>query len=198
MLTDLHSVHCPEGQPSPSVQLLQLISASSKAQQQSDLEHHVHWSRHLLAYIRKVTGAQLLIGDSAMTYNPHYQFFVPPHTNDRQLGASTTWPQVPALLLLDSFVPSARSALLHQAATHAPGVWILRKTTPKDVDADLPDLLHQRAQLCIELPGKCRVVHKDRCWAEAQWDTFPAHFKTQLWHTSGPPPPGPSCGNRCK
>ena len=160
MLIDLH---CPEGQPSPSVQLLQLISASSKAQQQSDLEHHVHWSRHLLAYIRKVTGAQLLIGASAMTYNPHYQFFVSPHTNDRQLGASTTWPQVPALLLLDSFVPSARSALLHQAATHAPGVWILRKITPKDVDADLPDLLHQRAQLCIKLPGKCRVVHKDWC-----------------------------------
>ena len=120
------------------MQLLQFISASSRAQQsdQEHQEHHVHRSRHLLAYIRKDTGAQLLIGASAMTYNPHSQFFASPNTTDRQLGASTTWPQVPALLLLDSFVPSARSALLHQAATvtHAQGVWILRKTTPKDVD----------------------------------------------------------------
>jgi hypothetical protein len=57
----------------------------------------------------------------------------------------------------------------------------------KNADADLPDLLHLRAQLCIELPGKSRVVHKDGCWEEAQWDTFPAHFKTQLWHTPGSP-----------
>ena len=83
MLTDLH---CPEGQPSLSVLPLQLISASSRAQQQSDQEHHVHWSRQLLAYIRKVTGAQLLVGASAMTYNLHYQSFVSPN---RQLGAST-------------------------------------------------------------------------------------------------------------
>ena len=69
MLTDLHS---QDGQPSPSVQLLQLISASSRALQQSELEHHVHWSLHLPAYIWKVKGAQLLVGASAMTYNPHY------------------------------------------------------------------------------------------------------------------------------
>jgi hypothetical protein len=69
MLTDLHSL---AGQSSPSLQLLQLISASSRAQQQSDMEHHMHWSRHLLAYIRKVTGAQLLVGASAMTYNQHF------------------------------------------------------------------------------------------------------------------------------
>ncbi len=52
ILTDLHS---QEDQLSPSIQLLQLISASSRVQQQSDLEHRVHWSRHLLAHIRKVT-----------------------------------------------------------------------------------------------------------------------------------------------
>jgi len=184
MITDLNS---QKEQPSPSVQLLQLINASSRAQQQSDLEHHVHWSRHLLAYIQKVTEAQLLIGASAMTYNPHFHFFVSPNSTDRLLGASVTWPLVPALLLLDSFMPSARSAILRQAAAHAPGVWILRKTMLKNADADLPDLLHLRAQLCIELPGKSRVVHKDGCWEEAQWDTFPAHFKTQLWHTPGSP-----------
>ena len=57
----------------------------------------------------------------------------------------------------------------------------------KVANADLSHLLHLRAQLCVELPGKSRFVHKDGCWEEAQWDTFPAHFKTQLWHTSGSP-----------
>ncbi len=179
-------MHSPEGQSPPSVQLLKLISASSRAQQQSDLEHHVHWSRHLLAHIRKVTGAQLLVGTSAMTYHQHFQFFISPNSIDSQLGASVTWPPVPALLLLDSFTPSARSALLRQAAAHGPGVWILRKTVTTAADTDSSTLLHLRAQLCLELPGKSRVVHKDRCWEEAQWDTFPAHFKTQLWHISGP------------
>ena len=121
-----------------------------------------------------------------MTYNQHFQFFVSPNTIDQQLGASVTWPSVPALLLLDLFTPSARSTLLYQAATHAPGVWILRKTMPRATDADLSVLLHLRAQLCVELPGKSRVVHKDGCWEEAQWDTFTAHFKTQLWRTPGP------------
>ena len=62
---------------------------------------------------------------------------------------------------------------------------------PQDVDADQPDLLNLHAQLCIELQGKCSVVHKDGCWAEAQWDTFPSHFKTQLWHASKPAPLDP-------
>jgi hypothetical protein len=97
MLADLHRL---EGQPSASMLLLQLIHASSRAQQ-----HHVHWSRHLLAYIRKVTAAQLLIGSSTMTYNLHFHFFVSPNTTDRLLGASVTWRQVPALLLLDLFLP---------------------------------------------------------------------------------------------
>jgi hypothetical protein len=153
LLTDLHSL---AGQSSPSLQLLQLISASSRAQQQSDLEHHVHWS--LLAYISNVTGAQLLVGASAMNYNQHFQFFVSPNTVDQQLGASVTWPSVPALLLLDSFTPSARSTLLHQAATHAPGLWILRKTVPsrliRAVQEELISAHKIHAQTCGDfLPG---------------------------------------------
>ncbi len=39
----------------------------------ADLEYHVHWSCHhdLLAGIRQATGAEALIGASAVTYNPH-------------------------------------------------------------------------------------------------------------------------------
>jgi hypothetical protein len=80
-----------------------------------------------------------------------------------------------AIFLLDSFTPSARSALLHQAAAHAPGVWLLRKTMLKAADVDLSDLRalaspacaavrtaarKLRAHLCVGLPV-CRVVHKD-------------------------------------
>ena len=97
-----------------------------------------------------------------MTYNRHYQFVVSPNTTDRKLGASVTWPEVPTLaLFLDSFTPFARSSLLHHAATHVRGVtvWILQKVMMKEADADLPGLLHLRAQLCVELPRKvpCRA-----------------------------------------
>ncbi len=64
MLTALYS---QEGQPSPSLLLLQIISASSKEQQQSDLEHHMHWSCYLFANIKKVTGTQLLVRIMAFT-----------------------------------------------------------------------------------------------------------------------------------
>ncbi len=179
MLNDLHS---QEGQPSPYMQLLQLISAVSRAQQQSHLEHHVHWSRLLLAHIRKVTGAQLLVGASAMTYNQRFQFFVSPNSIDRQLCARHR-PQEPALLNWTHL----RLPPLRQAAAHALEVWILQKTMMKAADADSSDLLHLRAQQCVELPGKSRVVHNDGCWEEAQWNTFPAYSKIQLWHTSWPP-----------
>ena len=64
-------------------------------------------------------------------------------------------------------MPSARSAILRQAEAHAPWGWIVWKIMLKDADANLPDLLHLRAQLCVELPGKSSGVHKDGCWEEA-------------------------------
>ncbi len=67
------------------------------------------------------------------------------------------------------------------------------------------------SQLCVELPGKSSVKHKDACWPgkEAQWDTFPAqhHMATSAsklrqhlnrwqspqydfhWHDDPVPPP---------
>ena len=68
----------------------------------------MHWSRHLLAYIQNVIGVQLLVGASAMTSNPRDPSFVSPNLNavEKHLGASSTRPQVPALLLLDSFMLS--------------------------------------------------------------------------------------------
>ena len=71
----------------------------------------MHWSRYLLAYMQVVTGAQLLVGVRAMAYKQHYQFYVslPANAIDRHSGALLTWPQVQAILLLDSFMRSVRS-----------------------------------------------------------------------------------------
>ena len=55
------------------VEFLQLLRDSSLYQQEVDLTHGVHWSRHLLANIQKTTGAELLIGASAATYNTHFR-----------------------------------------------------------------------------------------------------------------------------
>ena len=77
----------------------------------ADLEYYVHWSRHLLASIQQATGAEALIGASAVTYNPHFTSFLSPFVCDQSLGALSTWPDVPVLLILDSFPPSRRALL---------------------------------------------------------------------------------------
>jgi ribonuclease HI len=179
------AMHTPDEPGSPSVQLLETIWKSSRAQRQLDLEHYIHWSRHLLAYLGNLTGAQLLVGASAVTYNPHFQYFVSPNVLDQKLGASDQWPQTPALLLLDSFPPSSRSALLAHAAGHAPGVWILRSAKNRDLRSDLVELQRVRAVMLVELPNTSKIVHKDSCWEEAHWDSYPMSFKAQLWFTSG-------------
>ena len=75
---------------------------------------------------------------------------------------SVTWPQVPALLLLESFMASVRSELLLQASSREPGAWTLRTTVAKVEDADqATNLMSIHALLCAEMPNKCRVVHKD-------------------------------------
>ena len=59
----------------PTAQLLSCISDSCRAQSTADLEFFVPWSRHLLASIQKITKSELLIGASAVTYNPHFHYF---------------------------------------------------------------------------------------------------------------------------
>ncbi len=81
--------------------------ASCLAKQRADAEGQESWGRHLLACLRKITGAELLIGVRAVLYNTHFQHFVSPFTGDQWLGATQEWPQVSALLLLDSFEPAA-------------------------------------------------------------------------------------------
>ncbi len=48
MFVDLHMQPTPGP---PTVHLLETIGESSHAKQRLDLEHYIHWSSHLLAYI---------------------------------------------------------------------------------------------------------------------------------------------------
>ena len=158
-----------EEQQAPTEQFLVQLSESSRAQQDADRQHYVHWSRHLLANIRQVTGAELLIGASAVTFNPHFLHFVSPFLPDVRLGAATDWPKVPALLILDSFAPLLRRQVLAQAAAHPSTVWVLwqHKNSP-----DEPSLaiLRRTAKLYAELPKKSMVLHRKECWEKAAWE----------------------------
>ena len=53
----------------------------------ADLEYYGYLSRHLLASIRQATGAEAIIGASAVTYNQHFTSFLSPFVCDQSLGA---------------------------------------------------------------------------------------------------------------
>jgi hypothetical protein len=92
----------------PTAQFLVNLSTSRRAQKAADLEHHVHWSQHLLASLRWKTGCELLVGASAITYTPRFLYFFSPYLSEECLGAVREWPPVPALLVIDSFAPHLR------------------------------------------------------------------------------------------
>ena len=180
---------CNQGeQQAPTEQFLAQLSESSRVQQDADRQHYVHWSRHLLANIRQVTAAELLIGASAVTFNPHFMYFVSPFLPDVRLGAVADWPNVPALLILDSFAPRLRSQILAQAAAHPSVVWVLwqHKNNPDDPNLAI---LRRTARLYAELPKKSMVLHRKDCWETAAWDVEPSSCTTQLWRLDTCPDP---------
>ncbi len=133
----------------PSEQMLNRISESCRAQNDADLEFIVHWSRYLVAYLRQITRSELLIGASAVTYNPHRTplslFFITVFTGCalrccRRLDAE--WPQKPAL---DSFAPPMRRQLLERAIAHGSVVWVLRQHQ----NPDDPDLAILSTKACL-------------------------------------------------
>jgi hypothetical protein len=163
-----------------TAQFLASISASCRAQKAADLQYHVPWSRHLLASLRERTGCELLVGASAVTYNPHFPHFVSPYPPDECLGAVKEWPQVPALLIIDSFAPHMRGAVLEQAVAHRHGVWVLRQHVG-DPEEPVLEQLRRIARLQAELPKNSRALHQVGCWEVAAWDVELSRFSTQLW-----------------
>ena len=147
------------------------------------MRHCVPWSRHLLASIRQITGSELVIGASAVTYNPHFAYFYSPFPSDTLIGSVSGWPQAPALLILDSFDPLMRPRLLDQAAHHRPGIWILRMHTGHLDDSDLA-ILWKIARVYAELPKKSRVLHTKGYWETASWDVKQSSHLSQLWRVN--------------
>jgi hypothetical protein len=84
MLINLKSRLSNDG---PSEVIPHQLTVTCLAQRQADLQHHVQWSRHLLACLQRSTGATLLIGASAVTYNPHFRYFSSPVPGDAEFGA---------------------------------------------------------------------------------------------------------------
>ena len=171
----------------PTEGFLETLCASCLAQEQADASSPIHWSRHLLACLRAVTEAELLVGARAVTFNPHFLHYCSPSANDIALGAVDQWPPVPALLLLDSFEPAARSRLLQQASNHPKEVWVLRQDLPSDPSAaDRKVMAHLGARLCAQLPKKSLIQHSAVCWSESSWDSSPARYGAQVWLLGSP------------
>ena len=171
-----------QNQSIPSSLFLRHLRASCLAQQRADAEYQVHWSRHLLASLQRITGAELLIGSRAVAYNPHFRFFASPFTGDRWLGATPVWPSVTALLTLDSFEPTARTKLWQSVAVHKSPIWILLQERQSAVFLqDTAEMRRLGARLCAMLSSKSNVVHETACWADAKWDVHPARSATQIW-----------------
>ncbi len=112
----------------------------------------------MLACIRQATGAEALIGASAVTYNPHFTSFLSPFECDQSLGALSQWPDVPVLLVLDSFPPLRRVRLLQLASMHGPGTWILQQQVGGKGGQDLTEFRNMHAQIYAELPKKSRPL----------------------------------------
>ena len=175
-----------EAQRTPTAQFLAQLSESCRAQQDADRRYFVHWSRHLLASIRQVTGVELLVGASAVMFNPHFRHFVSPYPPDVHLGSTVTWLPVSALLILDSFAPQQRRKVLEQAATHGSAVWVLWQHENGSDDPCLVTL-QRLARLYAELPKKSMVLHSRECWETAAWDVAPSRCVTQLWRLDACP-----------
>ena len=115
-----------------SISFLTHLRESCFAQQGADGLWHVPWSRHLLACLHRITGAELLIGVRAVARHSHFQHYASRFPCDQSLDAVIDWPDVEALLLLDSIEPNRddRPVLWRGVNAHTQPVWILPQARP--------------------------------------------------------------------
>jgi hypothetical protein len=107
-----------------------------------------HWSRHLLAHLSRITGAELLIGARAVTNNQHFSHFASPFSGDRWLGAMLEWKATPLRPRL------VRKCIWQKVVAHVPqsGFYPLQKQ-PTDVSTPC-------SSMCHSLSEAIRVVHE--------------------------------------
>jgi ribonuclease HI len=166
----------------PTESFLLSLKLVCKTQRRVDSEYVVPWNRHFITCVQQLTDTHLLLGVSAVTYNPHFEFFASPHSRNEDLGAVQAWPEVRALLLLDSIEPELRQEWLHKAAEHTHRVWILRSHKPSmAASADLRTLSQLKAQCIALLPAGCFLLHNAGFWQNAEWDSRTSEHAAQLW-----------------
>ncbi len=61
-------------------------------------------------------------------------------------------------MIIDSFAPHVRGAVLEQAVAHRPGMWILRQHVG-DPEESVLEQLRRIARLQAELPKNSRALH---------------------------------------
>ena len=160
-----------------------LVSACNAQQCQDDVRT-VHWSRHFLACIARITGARGLVGCRPVTFHPHYWWFSSPDQCGEPLGSQCDWPAEDCVLLLDAYQPTEREEVLRRAFGHAAQVWILRLAEPGEASTrDHKSLVSLRTQLVARLPKGSLVVHPRECWSEAKFDARPSTHVVEIWRT---------------
>ena len=152
-------------------------------QRTADLDYSVPWNRHLLTCLRYVLKATCLVGARAVSFNPHFSYFLSPDCSESVLGSSMGWSAELALLLLDSFTPLQREAITQQACYHTHEVWMLRQDRPSHCAvAGMQLIRRHHASLGAVLPPNSLLLHASSCWSDAKWDGAPLNYATQIWY----------------
>ncbi len=156
------------------------------AQLRADADYAVPWNRHVITCLQKLTKANLLVGTSAVTYNPHFEFFASPDPRHEDFGAVQNWPPEKALLLLDSIEPGIHQEWFGRAAQHSHPVLILRLHHPSMAAlVDLRSLANLQARCVALVPGKCTLLHKQGFWQSAKWDEEKTEHAARVWKLGG-------------
>ena len=101
------------------------------------------------------------------------------------LGAKRTGTDEPALILLDSILPTECPCVLQLALTHSREVWILRLDKQSESFANDTSLLTKcGAKLTASIPQDSLLHHTQDCWCSARWDALSSAHGAQLWSLS--------------
>jgi len=173
---------CHELETIPGEAFQQALHSSYRSQLVADSLGYIHWNRNFLARIQGVTGATLLTGVRAVTFNPHFDHFSSMDQNEWTLGAKRVWTDESALILLDSILPKERPCVLQLALTHSREVWILRLDKQSEFFANDTSLLTKcGAKLAASIPQDNLLHHTQDCWCSARWDAISSAHGAQLW-----------------
>ena len=176
-----HMMHCLNADLSAEV-LYAALMVACKDQQSQDETRTVHWNRHLLACIARITRAKGLIGCRSVTFHPHFRWYCSLTPGDTVLGAVLDWPAESGILILDAYPPIERKALLRRAAGHVRHVWVMRMAERDEASsADLELLVRLGAQPYTRMSKRSLTVHNQSCWCEAQFDAIAAKSTAEVW-----------------